>query len=234
MKTDLKESTHTYDNSMDPLFERRSLTKKVHVISKFLQKNIASSLLVQLKQNYEGKCTPEGFIQQNSITIVNYSLGRANYIKGGIDYDVTFQADICMPHTGQHFKAPVKLRSKIGIHAETPPIKVLIPRDLHLGNAEFDEVKVDDDIEFEVVGAQFKQEDESIIVVGRLLTKVAPPAEAPILAPPKQEEEVRKLESVPKSEEGEEKRVVFTPVATEKPTKRKLKKPEQTETLKLE
>jgi len=233
LKTDLKESTHTYDNSMDPLFERRSLTKKVHVNSKFLQKNIASSLLLQLKQNYEGKCTPEGFIQQNSITIVNYSLGRANYIKGGIDYDVTFQADICMPHTGQHFKAPVKLRSKVGIHAETPPIKVLIPRDLHLGSTDFEQVKVDDDIEFEVVGAQFKQEDETIIVVGRLLTKVAPPPEAPILAPPKKEEEERKLETVPKSEEGEEKRVVFTPVAAEKPTKRKLKKPEP-ETLKLE
>lgn len=226
MKTNLKESTHTYDNSMDPLFERRSLTKKVHVTSKFLQKNIVSSLLLQLKQNYEGKCTPEGFIQQNSITIVNYSLGRANYIKGGVDYDVTFQTDICMPHTGQRFKAPVKLRSKIGIHAETPPIKVLIPRDLHLGSTDFEEVKVDDDIEFEVVGAQFKQEDESIIIVGRLLTKIAPPAEAPIFAPPTQEEEAQKLKSVPKSEEGEEKRVVFSPPASERPAKRKLRKPE--------
>lgn len=211
---------------MDPLFERRSLTKKVHVNSKFLQRNIASSLLLQLKQNYEGKCTPEGFIQQNSVTIVNYSLGRANYIKGGIDYDVTFQADICMPHAGQRFKAPVKLRSKVGIHAETPPIKVLIPRDLHLGNTDFEEVKVEDDIEFEVVGAQFKQEDENIIVVGRLLTKIAAPAEVPLIAPAKKEEEERKAETVPKSEEGEEKRVVFTPVATEKPLKRKLKKPE--------
>ena len=232
MKTDLKESTHTYDNnSMDPLFERRSLTKKVHIISKFLQKNIESSLLAQLKQNYEGKCSPEGFVQQNSVTIVNYSLGRANYIKGGIDYNVTFQADICMPHMGQRFKAPVRLRSKVGIHAETPPIKVLIPRDLHLGNTDFEEIKVDDDIEFEVVGAQFKQEDENIIVVGRLLTKVAPPAEAPILAAPSQEE--RKFDSVPKSEEGEEKRVVFSPTASKRPTKRKLKKPEQ-ETLKVE
>lgn len=211
---------------MDPLFERRSLVKKVHVNSKFLQRNITSSLLVQLKQNYEGKCTPEGFIQQNSITIVNYSLGRANYIKGGIDYDVTFQADICMPHAGQRFKAPVKLRSKVGIHAETPPIKVLIPRDLHLGSADFEQVNVDDEIEFEVVGAQFKQEDENIIVVGRLLTKVAAPVEAPLLTPPKQDEDAQKIETIPKAEEGNEKRVVFSPTAEEKPKKRKLKKPD--------
>jgi DNA-directed RNA polymerase subunit E'/Rpb7 len=213
---------------MDPLFERRTLTKKVHILSKFLQKNIQASLLLQLKQNYEGKCTPEGFIQQNSLTITNYSLGRANYIKGGVDYDVSFQADICMPHTGQRFKAPVTLRSKIGIHAETPPIKVLIPRDLHIGNEDFDQVKVDDDIEFEVVGAQFKQEDENIIVVGRLLTKIVAPVETPFLTSSAAEPlaETRKLDTVPKSEDGAQKTVVFTTPGDEKPKKRKLRKPD--------
>ena len=227
LKTDLKESIYRYDNNMDPLFERRQLTKKVHVTSKYLQKNIQSSLLLQLKQNYEGKCIPEGFIQQNSITIVNYSLGRTNYIKGGVDYDVSFQGDVCMPHIGQRFKAPVKLRTKIGIHAETPPIKVLIPRDLHLGSRDFEEVKVEDDIEFEVVGSQFKQEDENIIVVGRLLSKVAAPVEAPLLGETKEEQAEVKTQTIPKSEEGEEKRVVITPTpGEEKPKKRRLKRNE--------
>lgn len=213
---------------MDPLFERRQLTKKVHIESKYLQKNIQASLLLQLKQNYEGKCIPEGFIQPNSITIVNYTLGRTNYIKGGVDYDVVFQGDICMPHIGQRFKAPVKLRTKIGIHAETPPIKVLIPRDLHLGSKEFEEVKVEDDIEFEVVGSQFKQEDENIIVVAKLLSKVAAPVEAPLLgeAEEKKQDEI-KAQTIPKAEEGEEKRVVITPTpGEEKPKKRRLRRNE--------
>lgn len=211
---------------MDPLFERRQLVKKVHINSKFLQKNIQASLMLQLKQNYEGKCIPEGFIQQNSITIVNYSLGRTNYIKGGVDYDVTFQCDICMPHVGQRFKAPVNIKTKIGIHAETPPIKVLIPRDLHLGSREFEEVKLDDDIEFEVVGSQFKQEDENIIVVGKLLSKVAAPVEAPLISTEVQQEEV-KAQTIPKSEEGEEKRVVIAPnPGQEQPKKRRLKRTE--------
>lgn len=210
---------------MDPLFERRQLTKKVHIHSKFLQKNIQASLLAQLKSNYEGKCLPEGYIERNSVTILNYSLGRANYIKGGIDYDVVFQADICMPHPGQHFKAPVKLRSKIGIHAETPPIKVLIPRDLHLGNEEFESIKVDDDVEFEVVGSQFKQEDETIVVVGRLLTKIAPPVELPLNVAPAAEETKEEAKSEPIGEVEGEKKVVVT-ASEEKPKKRKLKKPD--------
>lgn len=155
---------------MDPLFERRKLSKKVHIYSKFLQKNIQTSILAQLKMNLEGRCSSEGFIQPNSIVIVNYSLGRANYIKGGVDYEVEFQADICLPHNGQIFKAPVTVKSKIGIHAETPPIKVLIPRDLHIGNEQFEDIKVGDTIEFEVMGNTFKQQDKDIVVLGKLVS----------------------------------------------------------------
>ena len=154
---------------MDPLFERREMSKKVHIYSKFLQRNMQASILAQLKMNYEGKCSAEGYIQRNSITIVNYSLGRSNYIKGGVDYDVQFQADVCMPHAGQIFKAPVIVRSKIGIHAETPPIKVLIPRDLHIGNEGFENAEIGDDIQFEVVGCTFKQQDRDIVVVAKLV-----------------------------------------------------------------
>jgi DNA-directed RNA polymerase subunit E'/Rpb7 len=207
---------------MDPLFERRQLTKSVHIHSKFLQKNIQASLLSQLRMNYEGKCIPEGFIQSNSITIVNYTVGRTNYIRGGVDYDVTIQADVCMPHAGQRFKAPVKLRSKIGIHAKTPPVEVLIPRDLHLGNEEFDTIKIDEDVEFEVVGAQYKQDDETIVVLGRLLSKVVLPVEMPLNVAP-EAAPILLQSDIPKSEDGEQKRVVIT--SEEKPKKRRLKKP---------
>lgn len=206
---------------MDPLFERRELSKKVHIHSKFLQRNMQSSLLAQLKMNFEGRCSPEGFIQSNSITIVDYSLGRTNYIKGGVDYDVKFQADICMPHVGQKFRAPVSVRSKIGIHAETPPIKVLIPRDLHIGNEEFDNVKVDEEIEFEVIGSQFKQQDREIVVVARLLSKVASPVELPLLSTERITEELPPQPTP--AGESEVKQIVTVPSEPEKPKKRKLK-----------
>jgi DNA-directed RNA polymerase subunit E'/Rpb7 len=208
---------------MDPLFERRDLKKKVHIHSKFLQRNMQASILAQLKMNFEGRCSSEGFIQRNSVTILNYSLGRTNYIKGGVDYDVDFQADVCLPHPGQIFKAPIKLRSKVGIHAETPPIKILIPRDLHLGNSDFDSAQVDEEIEFEVIGAQFKQQDADIIIVGRLIAKIEAETEAPLLS---QDAAAPVINNpVPKAAEGEEKQIVITaPMEAEKPKKRKLKR----------
>lgn len=212
-------------NNMDPLFERRELVKIVHIHSKFLHNNIHSSILAQVKMMYEGRCSAEGFIQRNSITIIRYSLGRANYIKGGIDYNVTFQADICMPHIGQRFRAPVKLRSKIGIHAETPPVKVLIPRDLHFESEEFNDVKVDEEIEFEVIGSQFKQQDDTIIVVGKLLSKIASNVEMPLMTPNVITEEEETAKPLVYSEPEGEKKVVFTPVPTTG-TRRKLRKPD--------
>ena len=190
----------------DPLFERRALVRNIHLESKFLQRNIQASLLAQLRHRYEGICVAEGYIQRGSLTIVDHSLGRTNYIRGGLDYTVKFQADVCMPHPGQVFQMPVTLKSKIGLHAESTPIKALLPRDLHIGNGEFEDVKEKEVIEFEVIGSRFQQGDDSIVVLGKLRTTVktaAPttPGEAP--------EDIEPLIAASvKSSGPEEKRVV--------------------------
>lgn len=159
---------------MDTLYERRELNRSVHIDARFLQRNIHASLVAQLRHKYEGICLPEGYVQPRSITIVEHSFGRTNILKGGLDYSVRFQADMCLPHAGQKFRAPVTLKSKIGLHAETSPIKVLLPRDLHIGNTDFDEVDVGQTIEFEVVGTRFQQGDETIVVLGKLLEVIRP------------------------------------------------------------
>lgn len=156
------------------MFERRELVRNVHLDSKFLQRNIQASLLAQLRMKYEGICVAEGYIQRRSITVVDHSLGRVNYIKGGLDYTVKFQADICMPHPGQVLRMPVVLKSKLGLHAEQTPIKALLPRDLHIGLTDFEEVAEKEEIEFEVVGARFQQGDESIVVLGKLRNVIQP------------------------------------------------------------
>jgi DNA-directed RNA polymerase subunit E'/Rpb7 len=161
---------------MDPLVERRQLTRNVHLHAKDLKRNIETSLLAQLRHNYEGRCVPEGYLMRRSLTVVEHSLGRMNLIRGGLDYVVNFQADVCLPHPGQVFRAPVVLKSKIGLHAELPPLKILLPRDLHIGNAEFDEAAEQQEIEVEVIGARFQQGDETIVVLGKLRTLVQPEA----------------------------------------------------------
>jgi DNA-directed RNA polymerase subunit E'/Rpb7 len=166
----------------DPLFERRELVRNVHIDSRFLQRNIQASLVAQLRMKYEGRCLSEGYVNEKSITVIEHSLGRVNYIKGGLEYTVKFQADLCMPHPGQVFRMPVVLKSKLGLHAESTPIKALLPRDRHIGVSDFEEVNEKEEIEYEVVGARFQQGDESIVVLGKLL-KIVQPAQEIVQAP---------------------------------------------------
>ena len=187
----------------DPLFERRELVRNVHIDSRFLQRNIQASLVAQLRMKYEGRCLSEGYVNEKSITVIEHSLGRVNYIKGGLEYTVKFQADLCMPHPGQVFRMPVVLKSKLGLHAESTPIKALLPRDLHIGITDFEEVNEKEEIEYEVVGARFQQGDESIVVLGKLLKIVQPAqetvetvvADIPMIAAPvgKEESAVKKV-----------------------------------------
>jgi DNA-directed RNA polymerase subunit E'/Rpb7 len=158
-----------------PMFERRELTRVLTVHSKHLQRNIQSSLLGQIKASVEGRCGTEGYVQPKSSVILEYSLGRMSILKPGVSYRVKFQADICLPHKGQRLEVPASFRSKIGLHADTKPLKILMPRDLHIGNAEFESVSDGDMLEVEVMGAEFKQNDENIFVLAKFLRRIAAP-----------------------------------------------------------
>lgn len=158
---------------VDPIYERRQLTRNVSVPSRYLQRSIQTSLLGQLKSNIEGKCGMEGYVAKNSITILNHTMGRISTMNDKAEYRVTFQVDICMPHPGQIFRAPISFRSKIGVHCELDPMKILMPRDLHLGNTEYESLGEGDEIEIEVVGSQFQQQDTHIYVLGKFLKRTA-------------------------------------------------------------
>jgi len=164
--------------AQSPMFERRELTRVLTVHSKHLQRNIQSSLLGQIKASVEGRCGTEGYVQPKSSVILEYSLGRMSILKPGVSYRVKFQADICLPHRGQRIEVAAAFRSKIGLHAETKPLKILLPRDLHIGNAEFEGVSDGDMIEVEVMGAEFKQNDEDMFVLGKLVRRIAAPVAA--------------------------------------------------------
>jgi DNA-directed RNA polymerase subunit E'/Rpb7 len=199
---------------MDPLVERRNLVRNVHLHAKDLKRNIEASLLAQLRHVYEGRCGPEGYLMRRSIVVLEHSLGRMNLIRGGLDYVVKFQADVCLPHPGQVFRAPVVLKSKIGLHAELPPLKILLPRDLHIGTGEFDEAAEQQEIEVEVIGSRFQQGDDTIVVLGKLRSIVRPETAIPSAEPA---DEIPPLLAAPIGEDTGKKVVTVNVASTKAP-----------------
>lgn len=199
----------------DPIYERRELMRSIKLPAKNVQRNIQSSLIAYLKTHVTGRCGVEGFISADGITILQHSIGQV--VDGGVLYQVKFQADICYPHKQQIFKAPAVLTSRIGVTLETGPMRILIPRDLHIGNAAFEAIKTGDEVTFQVVGSEFKQDDSTIFVLGQVLKTDAAQAE-------KKTEEVEVAQpEVPVASSGDIKQVTASPavIAEAAPKKRK-------------
>jgi hypothetical protein len=58
-------------------------------------------------------------------------------------------------------------------------MKILLPRDLHLSDANFEDIQDKQEIEFEVKGSRFQQGDDSIVVLGQLRSIIATQAPEP-------------------------------------------------------
>lgn len=203
------------------MFERRELVRVLDIPAKYLQRNIRGVLLAQLGSQVEGKCGAEGYVAPKSSVILDHSLGKVGMLHTGVRYKVRFHADVCYPHKGQMLQVPITFKSKIGYHAELTPLRILLPRDLHIGNADFDSIEEKEEVVIEVLGSEFKQNDEAIFVLGRFVKKVGGKAEEP---EQKEEAPEEKITETAPEPSGEVKSVVVksaAPGGEEKPRRRK-------------
>ena len=73
-----------------------TITTKINIPPKSLNKDINKSILKNLRKELEGKCIKDGYIKKNSISVVNKGLGRIEkgQFNGNIIYDIEYQAEV--------------------------------------------------------------------------------------------------------------------------------------------
>ena len=134
-------------------------------------------LLERLKKTLEGKCSRHGFVIPGSLELLSRSMGSAE--KGRFTADFLYylkaQGKVYNPPDGFQIEGEVIRKNKMGLYVIIEnAVRIMIPRDLHIGNVEFDQGKEGDEIEVEVVGARFQQGDTSIVVLGKLRSVIEP------------------------------------------------------------
>ena len=165
---------------MDPIFVKSVLVDKIKVKPRYINKNIASYLLLSLKTKFEGKCTHHGFIKPGSISIVKYSLGNvlAVSLNGDMIYHVQFIAKICNPSINTIIDARVVNTNKFGILAEysiesgnsrVPILEIIIAKNATDKMQELESIKTNDNIKVKVIGKKFELNDKKISVVGSVV-----------------------------------------------------------------
>ena len=154
---------------------KESLTSRElnNVVDFDSEQSINSILLNKIKNKIGNKCNENGFIDRDSLQIMSRSMGKINssHFNGDISYNVSLEANVCLPVQGSKLKCKVIGKNKIGVYALAEPIHIILAAVHHEDSSVFDQVEKDDTILVEVINYNFKLNSDNIRVIGKLLSK---------------------------------------------------------------
>ena len=158
---------------MDKYFKTSVITKRCQIPVSQLSNNIQETILNILKNEFESKCSNEGYIQKNSITLLQHSIGIVN--DDYIIYDATFEASVCYPVEDQIINCRIDNITKAGVKAVLSdidnPIVIFAARDLHLDSDDFNSLSIGDLINVSILGTRFEIYDKYISAIAKFINK---------------------------------------------------------------
>lgn len=158
------------------LDERVALTP-AEISSISSAESIGEMLTKKLREKHEGKCNANGYVKPGSLTILGRSMGVAENgrFTGNLLYDCKIKCDVFYPIGGAEIEATVIKVNKMGAYVHyDEAIRILLPRDLHVGNVEFDSIEEDKIVRVRLERSRFQANDSYIMGVGVLLGRVMP------------------------------------------------------------
>jgi len=138
-------------------------------INRVAKESIDSILLNHLKTKLENKCSQHGFVISGSLEIISRSMGQLENgtYTGNIVYHVQTQGRVYNPANGTRITGTVLRRNKMGLYViYKDAIRILVPRDLHIGNQAFEAIEPDQSITIEIRKSRFQIHDPFILSIG--------------------------------------------------------------------
>lgn len=176
--------------------------------------NIDDILLDKMSTRLENKCSRHGFVLPGTLKILSRSMGyvEKGRFTGDIVYHIQAEGKVLNPPTGIIIEGIVIRKNKMGMYVSfDDAIRVILPRDLHIGNEEFEAAAVGETVKVEIQKSRFQVNDPYILSVGlfRGSTKAAPSSSASASVEAEEaeeagEEEEEKQEEVEEEEKQEE------------------------------
>jgi len=150
------------------LFEEKvSLTPKD--MNKIGNETVDDILLEHLRNTLEGKCSSHGFVVPNSLELLSRSIGYLDNgrFTGNVIYNIQAQGKVYNPSNGVEVTGQIIKKNKMGLYLiYEDAIRIIVPRDLHLGNEEFEALNIGDTITVEIRKSRFQVKDSFILSVG--------------------------------------------------------------------
>lgn len=184
--------------------------EKVYLTPKALRlvakTSIDSILLEQLRSKLENKCSQHGFVIPNSLELLSRSMGQLENgrFTGNIVFHVQAKGRVYNPANGTQIVGTILKQNKMGLYIiYDDAIRILVPRDLHLGNEDYDSLRVGETIRVELRKSRFQIQDKFILSVGVFVER-ADADDLPQIRKPEAVEPLPPAQPAPESKEGDE------------------------------
>jgi ribA/ribD-fused uncharacterized protein len=162
--------------------------------------NIHSVLLAKLAEKMEGKCSLHGWVLPDSVKILSKTVGylEPGRFTGDYVFHVQAQAKVLNPPSGSRlvcevvgnnmmgmyvsYRVPMKefdKKTKKVMSSYVDAVKVILPRDLHIGDEDFAKVEIGERVYTEIKKSRFQVNDKFILSVGVFEGKVGSDYVAP-------------------------------------------------------
>lgn len=162
------------------MYFQNTLQEKIYITTDELnrcnKKNIHKQILKKIKHKIGNKCYKYGLILEDSIKIINRSMGVFNdsHFNASISMMIKFEAKICNPNEGLILECYPISSNKMGTlcsiteDINKSPLIILLAKQHHIDNKHFKNIKVGKKIYITVVGKKFDLNDRQISVIGKL------------------------------------------------------------------
>ena len=111
------------------LYTRTKMKRKIYVKSSELTTNFDKNFINILRNEVEGKCNREGYVEKGSIEIIDHGTLDTEVIryKGGVMVNVTFTGKVVNPNEDDIIECQIQRYNDFGIMAKAGPLNIIIP-----------------------------------------------------------------------------------------------------------
>ena len=123
----------------------------------------------KLQARLEGRCSRHGYVLPGTIKVLSRSMGslEKGRFTGSFIFHVQAEGTVLNPSDGTIIKGEVIRKNKMGMYVSyQDAIRVIIPRDLHIGDEAFETVEIGETVEVEIKKSRFQVNDPYILSVG--------------------------------------------------------------------
>jgi DNA-directed RNA polymerase subunit E'/Rpb7 len=164
-------------------------------------------LLSKVKKLLEGKCSKHGYVIPDSLELLSRSMGTAE--KGRFTSDFLYYLKVLgkvyNPPDGLQVEGEVIRKNKMGLYVIIKDaIRIMVPRDLHIGNEEFDSIEIGDKIIIEIKESRFQVNDTHILSIGEFVGMVSGALGAEAASASAEEQDADSAEEAEEEEEAAE------------------------------